>query len=274
MIHDSAIKKLFSEYEKVDKKKYTDFFLSTFSTNTFNSSLYALAVMKTFPMHSFMNPDKYSGIALDCRKYWNEESLKHHQECLPCPICSSMYKGENYDNMDWYFVYGLPVNDVYSLLYVITETNNMKHEHLPCENDFATFRTIVEILRDTPQDMKIRDVHKAMKKQDFFKEWVNKEKLFRKSSTFKDTDLPTPIAAMEEKLQFVLQTLGVCGILHTTKYLGVFYQYINPASVPQSSHNSDWEYPVDFWRGENGIDWNAFNYWFGGYKELESLGSK
>lgn len=271
MVHDSAIKKLFNEYEKVDRKIYIDSFLSSFSTNTFNSSLYALAIMKTFPLHSFTKPDKYAGIALDCHKHWDEESLKHNREHSPCPICSSMYKSRENDNMDWYFTYGLPVDDVYSLLYVITETNNAKHKYRPCENDFMIFRTIIEILRNASHDMKIRDVHKEMKKQDFFKEWVCKEKWFRKSSVCKDTDLPTPTSAMEEKLQFVLATLGVCGILHSQKHLGAFYQYTNLASAPRSSHSSDWQYPVDFWKGENSIDWNAFHYWFGEYNELKCI---
>ena len=34
---------------------------------------------------------------------------------------------------------------------------------------------------------------------------------------------------------------------------------------------SDWNYPVDFWRGKNGIDKIAFQYWFGEYDELEKI---
>lgn len=269
MIHDSAIKELFVKNKNADRKVYVNSFLSTFSTNRFNSSLYALAIMRTFPVHNFVEPDKYANIALDCRKHWNEESLKHQQKYSPCPICSSSYESEETYNMDWYFNSGLPVDDIYELLYVITETNNTNH--VPCDKDFSIFRTIIETLSTCSPEIKIREAHKQMKKMDFFKEWVCKEKEYRKSPVCKDTDLPTPTSAMEEKLKFVLETLGACGILHSQEYLGAFYQYTNPASAPRSSHSSDWKYPVDFWKGENGIDWSAFHYWFGEYNELKCI---
>ena len=76
--------------------------------------------------------------------------------------------------------------------------------------------------------------------------------------------------ALDYKLQAILETLGVCGILHTEKHTEPFYKYINLAVAPRSSHNSDWQYPVDFWKGKNGIDWIAFHHWFGEYEEIKN----
>lgn len=66
--------------------------------------------------------------------------------------------------------------------------------------------------------------------------------------------------------------MGYLSILHTEKYRGSFYEF-NEGCTPRSSRSSDWNYPVDFWRGKNGIDKIAFQYWFGEYDELENSGN-
>jgi hypothetical protein len=77
--------------------------------------------------------------------------------------------------------------------------------------------------------------------------------------------------AASEKMQFILETLGVCGILHNEKHKAPFYAYTDLAVAPRSSRSSDWAYPVDFWSGKDGIDWDAFKHWFGAYAELRDL---
>ena len=62
-----------------------------------------------------------------------------------------------------------------------------------------------------------------------------------------------------------------------TKYLeinehkGFLKKYTNLASAPRKTHSSDWNYPVDFWLGKDGINKDAFKFWFGEYKELLPL---
>ena len=53
------------------------------------------------------------------------------------------------------------------------------------------------------------------------------------------------------------------------KYKGLLHQYTNLAIAPHKTHSSDWEYPIDFWTGKDGINKEAFKFWFGNYTELE-----
>lgn len=69
--------------------------------------------------------------------------------------------------------------------------------------------------------------------------------------------------------QCLLQTLGFCGILETDQHKGPFHKYVNLGLAPKKSHNSDWEYPVDFWTPADSINREAFRFWFGEYPELE-----
>jgi hypothetical protein len=48
--------------------------------------------------------------------------------------------------------------------------------------------------------------------------------------------------------------------------------YTNPGLAPSKSHSSNWAWPVDFWTGKDGINRDAFDFWFGDYKEM--VGSK
>jgi len=100
-------------------------------------------------------------------------------------------------------------------------------------------------------------VYKLLKKKEFFKHWKKEEK--RISVKF-----------AELALQRLLEIMGYLSILHTEKYRGSFYEF-NEGCTPRSSRSSDWNYPVDFWRGKNGIDKIAFQYWFGEYDELEKF---
>ena len=70
------------------------------------------------------------------------------------------------------------------------------------------------------------------------------------------------------QIECLLQTLGFCGILETEKHKSPFHGYINLGTAPKRSHNSNWEYPVDFWTPADGINREAFKFWFGNYPEL------
>ena len=101
MIHDEAIKELFKEYNKADKKHYTDTFLSTMSSACWNSCLYVYATMKTFPLHSFK-------LLID-----ENHNLK------PCPICSSFYEENMMGNIEEYFPIETNTNDIFERLFVL-----------------------------------------------------------------------------------------------------------------------------------------------------------
>ena len=69
--------------------------------------------------------------------------------------------------------------------------------------------------------------------------------------------------------QTLLETLGFCSILDTPQHKGVLNEYINLANAPSKRPSSEWAYPVDFGVGKDGINKDAFKFWFGEYAELE-----
>ena len=203
------------------------------SSACWNSCLYVYATMKTFPLHSFK-------LLID-----ENHNLK------PCPICSSFYEENMMGNIEEYFPIETNTNDIFERLFVLRETNRTMGNS-PADSDILIFIEIMKHLQQAEGNMKIRDIHKSLKKSSFFKQW-------KKNNIEADY-----------KLQAILETLGVCGILHTEKHTEPFYKYINLAVASRSSHNSDWQYPVDFWKGKNGIDWIAFHHWFGEYEEIKN----
>ncbi|GMX65755.1 hypothetical protein Elgi_50260 [Paenibacillus elgii] len=42
----------------------------------------------------------------------------------------------------------------------------------------------------------------------------------------------------------------------------------NLGLAPRFRHSSDWLYPVDWWKGEDGINKEALQFWCGEYPEL------
>ncbi|WP_144630728.1 hypothetical protein [Bordetella genomosp. 13] len=102
---------------------------------------------------------------------------------------------------------------------------------------------ILDLIRNVPAETKPKDLLKRLRK------------------------LPG-VKMDEEEGRFFLGLLGHCGILQTAKHPAPFYEYINLGLAPGSSRSSDWEYPVDFWRGSDGVDADAMAYWFGEYPDL------
>jgi len=66
------------------------------------------------------------------------------------------------------------------------------------------------------------------------------------------------------QIRSLIEILGCCGILTSEKRTGPLYEYINIASSPRKSNRSDWSYPVCFWTGQDGLDKDAYDFWFGG----------
>lgn len=69
------------------------------------------------------------------------------------------------------------------------------------------------------------------------------------------TSIPEPTKDDFEILQSIMTC--VCSAL------APFYEFDNIPMEDRSSPRSNWQPPVDFWRGKNRIDENAFMYWFG-----------
>lgn len=258
LTHDKAIEQLHLEYEAAEKNRYTTLFLSALSTPNKSNGLYSYAAMKTFPKHDFLVRDDVSP---DSAEY-----LK-----APCTICSA-FRTDNstahkYDvggiNHKFYIIEGLHTDNIYHRLYILQHINRLQNIPSVTAQDFDTFKEILLYVKNAESDMKIRDIQKQLKKASFYKQLVDQIKAsgITKGAT----------QQADFKIQLIFEALGVCGVLHTEKHKGPFYEYINLAVAPRSSHSSDWRYPVDFWRGKDGIDWVAFDYWFSNYDELKDI---
>ena len=223
--------------------------------------MYVYAAMKTFLKHDFIarndsvNPEIYAN--------WTDEQKCRYPKIIPCDICSAYRQREkekDYD--DFYFVGGVSADIIYDRLYVLRRINRLEHSPSVTEHDFNIFREIIACLKSAEPEAKIGDIQKQLKKASFFKPLVNQMKVDGIG-----IEAGVTLSA-SEKIRFILDTLGVCGVLHTKKHKGPFYEYTNLAVAPRSSRSSDWAYPVDFWRGSDGIDWEAFGYWFGDYEKF------
>lgn len=74
----------------------------------------------------------------------------------------------------------------------------------------------------------------------------------------------------KEERQVLLEILGVSGILENSNYKGFFDSYI-PKSQQITRGISEWEYPINWWKGIDGINKKAFDFYFGDYAEVNPI---
>jgi hypothetical protein len=231
--HDKWIELLFEEYAKCSKEKAVNGFLSSFGTgnHALRSGLPVFAIMQTFPKHSFQ-----------LRK---EQTLNIGS---PCNICSSFYgmPDEIKDFVKKYADEGRWVANLIDYYYAYLKIfNEIKEIPYPNEKSFQIFSEILEIiLSANPDDTLKKDVLKKIGKINGLK-------------------------TLADQRQLILETLGYCGILETEKHKGAFHNFTNLSTAPRKTHSSDWHYPADFWLGKDGINKEAFRFWFGEFSELK-----
>ncbi|WP_455930258.1 hypothetical protein [Pseudomonas fluorescens] len=72
----------------------------------------------------------------------------------------------------------------------------------------------------------------------------------------------------KNEIRGLLETLGYAGILETPQHKGYIYEFHPSSFRPSKSHKSYWEYPIDFWTGEHGINLHAMKFWFSEYRQI------
>ena len=202
------------------------------------------------------------------RKYLSFENMTVEQQreimdeptINSCYICSSSFE-KDIEKYPFNPKYGVNESDVFHMVQCLQQENresvNFLYDPKQQKEGLSILKEIFETITSVQESDGIRYVYKLLKKKEFFKHWKKEEK--RISVKF-----------AELALQRLLEIMGYLSILHTEKYRGSFYEF-NEGCTPRSSRSSDWNYPVDFWRGKNGIDKIAFQYWFGEYDELEKF---
>jgi len=274
MNHNEVVNLILEEHSKGDKKRYTDLFLHSLGGIKQNPSLRAYGILKTFPQHDFINMElawcKWGNnkfvlttkiLESNITKNWKNENIFPTSDSN-CSICSDHYKPYEKDDDEDIMDSGYCRSSIYCLYDIITITNKLSKHQKPVEKDFQIFKSILEVILDASPEEKILDIVKKLKKCEFYKDWIKEEKAYRKQMGTEQRYF------IELNLQTALEVLGIIGLLHTEEHKGAFYEYVNISNYPRPSHSSDWHYPVNFWRGKYGVDWDAFDYWFSEYEEL------
>lgn len=250
LTHDELIERIFIEYKESNKAKYTSLFLSSFSNNKLNyrSGLAVFSIMQSFPKHSFaVSEDSVPNKQLLDKM--SEDDKRFVISRLPCKYCSSL-KQANY-RKDFILscfseTGGLLGTDLQNYYCYLLESNKLEAIQ-PTALDFRIFSEIITILLEADKKDTVKKTVQSK---------IGKIKGFQSNA---------------EQRQALLETLGYCSILETEEHKGFLEYYTNFASLPKKTHVSDWKYPVDFWRGKNGINKEAFKFWFGEYPELEKF---
>lgn len=254
LIHDEIIEKIFQEYTKSDKKKYTSLFLASLSKNepSYRSGLPVFAIMQSFPKHSFTIRED-SAVSKSSFDTTNGEDRQSIMSMMPCQFCSSHIKVEvNKTDMKlieecFFEAGGIISHDLLTYYYYLLQTNKMEYIK-PTKTDFRIFSEILNILLNANE-----------------KDTV-KNSIQTKIARIKG------LKSTSEQRQTLLETLGYCGIIETNEHKGYLEKYTNPVTALRKTHNSDWNYPVDFWLGKDGLNKKAFKFWFGEYEELKLFG--
>lgn len=248
--HDELIELIFQEYMECNQTKYTSLFLSSLSSRIlrYRSGLSALAILQSFPKHSHTVKED-SSINKSMYDKMSDDDKEFVVHLMPCAICSSMEK-INLDNEYWELteecfsdVGGLVDHDLFSYYYFLRQSNKLEWIQ-PVESDFKIFSEILSLLINAEEKDNVRTIQSKIGKIKGFK-------------------------SNQEQRHVLLETLGYCGILETPEHKGLRQTYTNLGTAPRKSHSSDWNYPVDYWLGKNGINKANFKFWFGEYKELE-----
>ena len=73
------------------------------------------------------------------------------------------------------------------------------------------------------------------------------------------------LASTTNERRSLIENLGACGVLQSKDHPSFFNEFI-PYEVRlerwMTRHNNDWQYPVQWWRGRDGVDSKAVRFWF------------
>lgn len=284
MTHNEAIALLLKEYTSTDKKLLTKLFIQTLPIGRIHFGLQVLSKMKTYYVHSYSIYDiSKTGDFDKDERLWIKEHIKpfaerkylpfenmtvvQQKEIMadptrkPCHICSSCFE-RDIEKYPFNPKYAVEESDVFDMAQCLQQENresvNFRYDSNLRKEGLGILEDVFDTITSVQESDGIRYVYKLLKKKEFFKHWKREGKRI-------DVDFYAELA-----LQRLLEIMGYLSILHTEKYRGPFYEF-HPGNPPRSSRSSDWNYPVDFWRGKNGIDKVTFKYWFGEYKELEKF---
>jgi hypothetical protein len=110
----------------------------------------------------------------------------------------------------------------------------------PQIKDISIFKTII----DTVLEMREEDTPNDLEKK------LASKKAFKSSHW---------------QRRYLLETLGFCSVIESPNAQGYLENFIPKEKRHLDNHMSEWNYPIRIWRGHNGINKKALQYWFGGF---------
>ena len=164
-----------------------------------------------------------------------------------CKICGSVKQLEvdlNFINQTRYTCGGIVGHEIYDFTFHLSQQNKLA-DVTPTDEDFRIFNEIVTLITISSMD-------------------ETPTSLQRKLRTIKG------FKSNEEERRCLLDTLGFCSILETGEHKGFLKTFTDLGLSPRKSRSSDWLYPVDWWRGKDGINKDAFDFWFREYEKITS----
>lgn len=117
---------------------------------------------------------------------------------------------------------------------------------VPNKEDVKIFNTIIKTILSQPSFAKASDLQSAL------------------SGLFKSNSY---------ERQYLIGNLGKIGLLETEFHKGYFNNFNTCWQINHYDKHirSDWEYPVNWWRGENGINKTVLEYYFKPYLDDENM---
>lgn len=156
-----------------------------------------------------------------------------------CNVCGETLKSKaedlsvlNFERLKWGGVRHL------SPLYVAFDLEQFSKikTSKPNPSDFEIFNQIIEKAKSLDPAARPRDLEKAISKI---------------------------VKSNQSEREILIQILGFCGILQTPKYKGFFETFVNYNQREIRPVNKiDWDYPISWWQGKDGVNEKALNYFF------------
>jgi hypothetical protein len=229
--HDEAVLLAVDLGKRVSINRVAKNFVAGLSSGdtVYRSGLPALAIMQTFPAHTFTHAKDF-GPDYQCSTCISGSNNPSFQ--------TIEYIKEGARNTGGLISYG----DVYMYCVLLLLQEELPPLE-PCEHDYEILLQIVRIIENSAPDTTPKILQKLLKDVKGFR-------------------------SNEEQRRTLIETLGYCGILQTEEHHGCLYKFTRLGLAPRKRHRSDWNYPVDWWMGRDGINQHALRFWF---PELDGL---
>jgi hypothetical protein len=174
------------------------------------------------------------------------EGFDENQEfCKHCASTLSENIDLNFFNQCRITVGGTVSLNVYEYAFYLKQANVLNNIY-PSKDDFNIFLNILDVINSSNE----KDTPNILIKK------------IRKISGFKSN---------EEQRKALLETLGYCSILNSHNHKGFLDDYTVLELAPRKTHSSDWNYPIDWWTGKDGLNKDALMFWFADYPELRKF---